>query len=64
LKQRIAKFGAFLLFITSLFLIYGTCGSLEIDYITMRQAIIRFAIGLAALGYDAWLINHLEKEAS
>lgn len=62
MKRKIAKLGAFALFVVSFFFIYGTVGALQLDYITMGQATVRFLIGLAALGYDVWLINHLGEE--
>lgn len=60
LKLKILKFISGFLFIGSFGYIYGQAGSLECDMISIPQFIVRSGIGLVVLGFDAWLINHLD----
>jgi hypothetical protein len=59
-KRIIAEYIAFALFILSLGYIIGTAGSLELDYITMGQAIAKISVGLIVFGANAVFINYLQ----
>lgn len=50
---------AFMIMFLSWIFIAGTAGSLENDYITIEQAVIRFAIGVIVLAVDTQFINYL-----
>ena len=61
MKRRILELVAFILFVCSLGYIMGTFGNLQLDYISMGQAVIRSGIGLAVLALDTVLINYMGK---
>lgn len=62
MKHSLLELLAFMIMILSWIFIAGTAGSLENDYITIGQAVIRFAIGIVVLAADTQLINHLWEE--
>ena len=51
-----------LIWILSILLIFATMGSLETDYITIRQGVLRTSAGILALGASTLAINILYKE--
>lgn len=63
MKQKILNLIAGLLLIGSIGYLFGQAGSLECEMISIPQFLVRCGIGLAVLGFDAWLINHLGEEA-
>jgi hypothetical protein len=59
LKHKIKVWVSFLVFLLSIFLLFGIMGSCELDYITVGQAAKRGAICLIVLGADAVWVSHL-----
>ena len=64
MKQKFLELTAFILFITSVLTLFGTAGSMDLNRITLGQAVLQLIIGLAVLGLSTYLINYLVKEAS
>jgi len=64
MKQKILELTAFILFTTSVLSLFGTAGAMDLNRITLGQAVLQLIIGLAVLGLSIYLINHLVKEAS
>ena len=64
MKQKFLELTAFILFITSVLYLFGTAGAMDLNRITIGQAVLQLIIGLAVLGLSIYLINHLVKEAS
>ena len=51
-----------LIWVLSVLLIFATMGSLETDYITIRQCVLRTSAGIVSLGASTFAINLLYKE--
>lgn len=62
MKRKLLELAAFMIMILLWIFIAGTAGSLENDYITIRQAILRFTIGVIALAINTQFINYLWEE--
>ena len=62
MKRKFSEFLVSALFLLSVFWMFGVAGSLELDLITIRQAEIRIAVGVAGLGISTIAINALGKE--
>lgn len=62
MKQKFLELAAFILFITSVLTLFGTAGSMDLNRITIGQAVLQLIIGLAVLGLSTYLINYLAKE--
>ena len=60
-KSRLQAFLA-VTFATALIYVYGVAGSLELDRITMEQALTSGAIGLAYMVVSAITYNYVGKE--
>lgn len=61
MKQKLLELAAFILFITSLLYLFGTAGAVDLERITIGQAVLQLIIGLAVLGLSTYLINYLTK---
>ena len=59
MKRKLLELAAFMVMILLWIFIAGTAGSLENDYITIGQAILRFAIGVIVLAINSQFINYL-----
>jgi hypothetical protein len=62
MKRKILELVAFIIFVGSLGYIMGTFGNLQLDYISMGQAVIQSGIGLVVFALDTVLINYLGKD--
>ena len=62
--KKILELTAFILFITSVLSLFGTAGAMDLNRITLGQAVLQLIIGLAVLGLSIYLINYLVQEAS
>lgn len=62
MKNKFLSLSLSILFLISAFWMLGVAGSLELDMITIRQAEIRIAVGVAGLGISTIAINILGKE--
>jgi hypothetical protein len=62
LKHGIARLSAGILYILSMAYILGQAGSLELDRISISQAVARLVPGLVVLGIDTVIINNFQKE--
>lgn len=61
MKRKIVELIAFILFISSIGVIWGTAGSVDLERITLEQAIVRLIPGTIVLGLDTYLINYLTR---
>ena len=61
MKQKILELTAFILFTTSVLSLFGTAGAMDLERITLGQAVLQLIIGLAVLGLSTYLINYLTK---
>ena len=62
MKQKFLELTVFILFITSVLSLFGTAGAVDLEHITIGQAVLQLIIGLAVLGLSTYLINYLAKE--
>lgn len=61
MKRKIGELIAFILFVSSICVVWGTAGSIDLDRISLGQATILVIPGTAILGLSTYLINRLTR---